>query len=201
MRYRVAMLDDPQIRVALRRRFRRSQASSREAIIVEELGLLHGETRLDLAVIRNNIHGYEIKSDRDTLRRFSEQARRFNAVVDYLTVVTGWRHSLELMRSAPDWYGILVAAPGPRGGVRFTLLRVPGRNPCLDPTAVAALLWKEEAIAVLGSLGAATGIRSKPRAEIYCRLAEVIPDPSVLTSTVCHVLRQRIVSRVAAQPS
>ena len=49
--------------------------------IVEELGLCQGVARVDLAVVNGTIHGYEIKSERDTLTRLSGQAEIYNHII------------------------------------------------------------------------------------------------------------------------
>lgn len=55
---------------------RSSHVSARHAerLVVEELGLFHGASRVDLAVVGRSLHGYEIKSDRDSLDRLEQQA-------------------------------------------------------------------------------------------------------------------------------
>src|SRR5690349_21643168 len=135
-------LDDSQIRVALRQKVFARAARARRTMVVEELGLLHGASRVDLAVVGRSLHGYEIKSDRDSLNRLEQQAADYSLVFDRVTVVAGWRHAVTMMREAPRWWGILLAEAGVRVSVRLRQLRPAGRNPSPDARAIACLLWK-----------------------------------------------------------
>ncbi len=53
----------------------------------------------------------------------------------------------------PVWWGITTVHVN--GGVSFTEVREPRRNPGLDPEILVRLLWKDEAMAALAQLGAA----------------------------------------------
>jgi hypothetical protein len=52
-------------------------------------------------------------------------------------------------------------------------LRPASLNPSPDPLAIARLLWRDEALALVEERGAAKGLRSKPRLAIYRKLVEV----------------------------
>src|SRR5438105_15140559 len=65
--------------------------------VVNKLGLIHGEVRVDVAVINGVVHGFEIKSDADTLNRLQRQAAAYERVLDLMTLVAPMRH-LELAR-------------------------------------------------------------------------------------------------------
>ena len=43
-------------------------------MILDELGICRGRVRIDLTVVNGLLHGYEIKSERDTLARLETQA-------------------------------------------------------------------------------------------------------------------------------
>jgi hypothetical protein len=49
--------------------------------MLDEFGLEHGEVRVDVAVINGELHGYEIKSERDTLERLPRQVKAYSAVL------------------------------------------------------------------------------------------------------------------------
>lgn len=165
--------DDLQIRTELKRTLVSEYSNDPDTIIIEELGLRHGYCRVDLAVVNGSLHGYEIKSDRDTLRRLVRQIDTYNRVLDFVTLVTGERHAQKCAEIAPCWWGLLVATRSRSGGVKLSKLRAPSRNPAPENLATAKLLWREEALALLEELGAADRIRSKPRKLIYARLASV----------------------------
>jgi hypothetical protein len=61
--------NDAIIRAALKRYLEGRHAQDDKVRIIEELGISHGSCRIDIAVVNGMIHGYEIKSDQDTLQR------------------------------------------------------------------------------------------------------------------------------------
>lgn len=184
------MMKDGDLRVALTHRLVRRHAHDPHTLILQELGLRHGRARVDVAVVNGSLHGYELKSDSDSLVRLSRQARIYGSVLDRVTLVVGRRHAEAAMQMIPDWWGVQMAEMGPRGGILFSSLRRAKNNPSLDPVAVAKLLWREEALELLDQLGAAKGFKSKPRAAIYARLAEVA-HPEEIRSRVRDRLRGR----------
>lgn len=169
--------------------------------MLEEFGLHHGISRVDIAVVNGRLLGYEIKSDRDTLARLPDQIRVYGAVLDKVTLVVGWRHVVAAMRLVPAWWGVSLVERGPRGGIRFSPLRVPEQNPTPDPQVLVSLLWRDEALALLEELGCAAGVRSKTKAAIYSRLMESVSDYGTLRTHVCTALKSRSNWRSAAQPA
>ncbi len=183
-------MKDCHIRAALKHKLQSRYAKDPFTLIVDELGLRHGVARVDVAVINGVIHGYELKSDCDTLNRLPSQVKVYNSVLDRITLVVGKRHLQEGTKIVPEWWGIKLVERGVRGGMRFTEIRRPRSNPFQDILAVCKLLWREEALTLLEELGEAEGVRSKPRAAIYARLAG-IGDPDLIRYRVRHQLRSR----------
>ncbi len=181
---------DADLRTALLRRLDRRYSRDPETLILQELGLRHGAARVDIAVVNGALHGYELKSNSDSLGRLAGQARVYGSVLDRVTLVAGRRHVEEAMGLVPMWWGVQVAEMGPRGGILFSSVRRARKNPSQDIVAVAKLLWREEALDLLHQVGAARGVKSKPRAAIYARLAEVA-RPEEIRSRVRHRLRNR----------
>jgi hypothetical protein len=136
-------------------------------------------SRIDIAVVNGIIHGFELKSDRDTLKRLPHQIQIYISVLDKVTLVVGWRHADEARRIVPDWWGIKIATVGRRGGFRFLDIRRARDNPSPDPLAISKLLWREEALTLLHEFGEAERVRYKARALVYARLAEVADLESI----------------------
>ena len=116
---------DHDIRAALRRTVVRRAEERPMTRVIEELGVLHGWNRIDIAILGRKLHGYEIKSDRDTLDRLPQQVASYNQVFDLVTLVVGWRHAAAAMREAPRWWGITLAESNSPGAVRLSTLRIP----------------------------------------------------------------------------
>jgi hypothetical protein len=167
------MMRDVEMRAALKQKLHVSHQGETDTLIVEELGLRHGANRVDLAVVNGMLHGYELKSDRDTLNRLPRQCKTYNAVFDRMTLVVGPRLANRAIEMVPEWWGVELAEPDTTGRVLFATHREPLENPAPDPLAIAKLLWRDEALSLLIELGCARGVLSKPRSYVYARLAEV----------------------------
>ena len=164
-------MKDSDIRAALKSELLFRYKDDRNTSIIEELGIHNGTSRIDLAVVNGVLHGYELKSDKDTLGRLSEQAIAYSTVFDLITLVVAEQHLCRAAEVAPDWWGITVARMK-YGRLFFRELKLPMRNPCADPVSVAALLWRDEALAFLEELGAAEGVRSKSKSDVYLKLVK-----------------------------
>lgn len=168
-------MNEHQIRTELRRLLDEQFSGDPETLILDELGLRHGAARIDLAVVNSTLNGYEIKSDRDTLSRLPNQVRIYNSVLDRVTLVVSTRHIENAERMVPEWWGITLVSKERRGPPPFLNIREPRDNPSPDPDSIAKLLWRDEALALLGEISIVDGFRSRRRAIIYARLAEVVP--------------------------
>ena len=194
-------MTDKVIRAALKARLARRYALDTNALVLEELGIGHGATRIDLVVINHRLHGYEIKSDHDSLRRLPDQIRAYSGVMDRVTLVVGYRHAYDALRMVPDWWGVTLAGAGKRSNsVVLSTARAARDNPKVDPYAVASLLWRDEAMAILEDMGADDGMHSKRRAEVYRRLVDS-SDPNTLRLRMRQKLLSREGWRVAEQPT
>ncbi len=159
------------IRSALMEDLKKRHAQDKKLRIIEELGVNHGTSRIDIAVVNGMMHGYEIKSDQDTLQRLPEQMNIFNAVFDKVTLVVGKSHLYNAINMVPDWWGITVAKIDLNGSVIFNLIREGENNKEQDGISIARLLWREEALKILEEAGKAIGLYSKPRDCIYEKLS------------------------------
>ena len=171
--------NDLNIRLALKEILEQRHAKDGKVRIIEELGIQHGTAIIDIAVINGTLHGYEIKSDQDTLQRLPEQMDAFNSVFDKMTLVVGKKHLYEAINMVPDWWGITVAKINPNSPVTFNLIREGELNKQLDSVSVARLLWKEEALGILEEIGEAKGFYSKTRDLIYEKLSLVFDQENL----------------------
>lgn len=189
-------LGDATLRRALLRRLSARHEADPQALIVEELGLRHGRSRVDVAVVNGRLEGFEIKSRKDSLVRLPSQVATYSLVLDRATLLCDEGHVEEAASIAPGWWGVLSAEVGPRGGVKMMTVRRPRQNPSVDPASVIKLLWRDEALAALEELGMAVGLRGAPRRELYKRLVENL-DPTTLRARVRACLRFRTAWRFA----
>lgn len=172
--------NDKIIRIALKEHLDGLHARDPKLRIVEELGIGHGAARVDVAVINGVLHGYEIKSDRDTLLRLPEQMNMYNSVFDQMTLVVGKSHLYESINLIPDWWGVIVAKfQNSNDSVVFYEIRKARKNTTGKRPAVTKLLWREEALQILEGLGEADGLRSKTRGQIYEKLTTVLDQKTL----------------------
>ncbi len=168
------------IRSAFREFLEKRHAKNKKLRIIEELGVQHGNARIDIAVVNGTMHGYEIKSDQDTLQRLPEQINVFNSVFDKITLVVGKNHLHQAIKIVPDWWGITVAKiKGDNATIVFNLIRKAEFNKGQDSVSVAKLLWREEALKILEKKGEAKGFYSKPRGLIYEKLAAALDQKNL----------------------
>lgn len=181
---------DVDIRAALKWKILRRYLDDPNTMVFDEVGLRHGAARVDLIVVNSYLHGFELKSERDTLRRLPEQARVYNSVLDRVTLIVCPRHVDAATQIVPGWWGIKLVDKGPRGGIHFSEVRRAHKNPAPNMLAVAKLLWRDEAMAVLEEYGGSKGFHSKPRSALYSRIVEIL-DSETLRAMVRQQLRCR----------
>ncbi|WP_156200516.1 sce7726 family protein [Actinotalea caeni] len=148
-----------------------------DTLFVDEMGLA-GLVRVDVAVVNGTLSGFELKSASDTLRRLPTQVEVYSQVLDHSTLVVAENHHEHACSMLPEWWGCLVATWDGET-VALEEVRPAARNPSIDPYALATLLWRDEALAILDRHDAASGVRSKPRPAMWQRLVERLELPTL----------------------
>src|SRR5437868_15105658 len=100
----------------------RRHSTEPDTLVVEELGLCQGIARVDLAVVNGNVHGYEIKSECDTLARLPGQISVYSRTLEFVTVITASAHIGNVRHRVPRWWGIWEARQR-NGRVELTVHR------------------------------------------------------------------------------
>ena len=183
------MLNDLDIRRALDAKLKRRFLGKRDVVIRHELGVDAGSRRVDIAVMNGHLAAWEIKSDKDTLKRLPEQAQSFGRVMDYLSIVTTAKYLDKSALLLPDSWGLFEAFQG-SSGIRIVCRRSPRINRSTDPFSLAQLLWREEAMEELQARNAASGLSSSSRYFVWERLASTMSKRE-LRAVVLQRLKQR----------
>jgi len=186
---------DMDIRLALHKEIIPPIAAEANSLVIDELGICQGDARIDIAVINGNLHGFEIKSKRDSLARLPAQTELYSKVFNTVTLVSSDSHIEKATKIVPKWWG-LIRASGPRENVILSVERDSQSNNEIDPYALTQLLWREEALKALENRGMDKGLRSKPRRHLWQALAVHLPLSS-LTEIVREALKSRKSWRVA----
>lgn len=158
--------------------------------VVQEMGIWAGSVRVDIAVINGELHGFELKSARDTLDRLPFQAELYSQVFDRVTLVVAEKHAEKAAKIVPDWWGVRLASGVDGKPVDLTDRRDASRNPMLQPIQIARLLWRAEAAMVLDRYALLKGFRAKPVEALAQRLAAELPI-DVLRDEVRATLKGR----------
>jgi hypothetical protein len=90
-------MQDSDIRKLLHTYLKRENKKYKDTIIVDEFDLCSGLSRIDIAVVNGVIHGYEIKSEEDTLNRLPNQIIYYNKSLEKISIATNKSH-LEKIR-------------------------------------------------------------------------------------------------------
>lgn len=165
------MLKDSDIRKVLLSELYKRHLEEKDVKIVNELGIIHGRSRIDVAVINGLIHGYEIKSESDTLLRLPGQIKDYNKVFDRMTIVVQQNYLDQVRTLIPKWWGIILVTRK-KNEIRLRELRKGRVNKEVDAFALSHLLWRSEALDLLKNQGLQKGYLSKPREVIYEKICE-----------------------------
>jgi len=178
-------MNDLEIRQNFHRKRLRRQHAQEDTLVIDELGLNHGKCRADIAVVNSHFIGYEIKSNKDSLRRLKDQVESYNSVFDKISVIVGDRYINSIQSHIPAWWGVIVSLKGPKGAVNFGTIRKAQTNKKVAPISIARLLWRNEAEEILRQKNLPPRILRQPRAILYdylvdefniCELRKVVRD-------------------------
>ncbi|MEJ2147816.1 MAG: sce7726 family protein [Acidobacteriota bacterium] len=151
---------DADIRDALRSYLSVQYENEPDTVIFEELGICRGRVRIDVAAVNGLLHGYEIKSDRDTLRRLSDQVDFYSRVLDRATLVAGRSHLSKAAELVPDWWEVLLVTSDDCR-LSFKAVREGRLNPSRDARSLVEFMWLGDAMNLLEGRGLARGARGK----------------------------------------
>lgn len=183
------MASEAIVRDALRERLLAAISGARDT--VDEFWVPRSHERADLAVIGRYMDGFEIKTERDTLRRLPRQVDAYGRLFDRCSVVIAEKHCRDADAIVPAWWGITTVHVN--GSVSFTEVREPQRNPAVDPETLVRLLWKDEVVSALVNLGVPSH-ESASRGALWRALLE-----AVSLGQLRAVVRRALLDRDPAQ--
>jgi hypothetical protein len=175
------------MRAALKRHLAETLAPG--VALVDELGIKHGKYRVDVCAIDTLLHGYEIKSDQDTLARLPAQAKHFSLVFQRMTLVIGPRLLGAALAGVPPWWGLMLVTVDESGETVLSTLREAAPNPKPNYRWVVRLLWRDELTACLKAAGVRGYSKLKYWEVANQMLATFTSDE--LTALVTRALRDR----------
>jgi hypothetical protein len=166
---------ESQIRDSLHSKLKKEYNNDPDTIILDEFNVCQGEARIDIALINGAMHGFEIKSDHDTLKRLLKQIDVYNRIFDTVTIVTGTTHYNDVIDLVPSWWGVKLAQITDSGETDIKDIRDPQINNCIDPFSLAQFLWRSELLKLLEIYGIDHEVKKMPKFKIWAFVAENIP--------------------------
>lgn len=163
-----------EIRRILARDLRQAHRTEAGTIAVSELPIYYGDARADVCVVNGELVGYEIKSPRDSVARLERQTTYYCKVFDRIHYVVAEKHLRQTTAKVPEFAGISVITTLDAKPL-IQSLRPAALNTGVSPEILATLLWREEALSVCEKFSLASGVKSKPRRDIWARLADKLP--------------------------
>lgn len=120
--------------------------------IFEELVI--GKSRADAIMVKEDeILGFEIKSDKDSLVRLKTQVKNYERFCDKCYIVTGIHYIDKIEEAVPEHWGIYDIIKDEEGNLHMEMFREAARNPKERPTTKLKnqmnLLWRMELIKIV----------------------------------------------------
>lgn len=135
------LLNDADVRELLMGELHLHYKNDPNTRIINELGINNGRSRVDIAVVNGIIHGYEIKSDLDTLDRLPRQMSYYNKLFERMTIVSSRKYYEQIRELVPIWWGIKIISAD---RTRLIEKRKGRKKGYQDIDTLLSLLWKKE---------------------------------------------------------
>ena len=161
-----------------------------DTIVINELDVCAGASRVDIAVINGKIHGYEIKSKQDNLERLPSQIESYNSIFDTMTIVTYKSHLNKIKTIVPRWWGIKYI-DDKNGNIILKNVRKAKENSNIIIQNVAMLLWKDEMIDLLSNFSDVNAsFRDRTRYDLSYMIQQYV-DSNTVKNYVRNTLKSR----------
>ena len=139
------------------------------------------------AIIGGEVHGFEVKSEADSLARLTHavpsQITTYSMVCDRVTLVAAPKHVARALAIIPTWWGVLRVTP-----VGLVCERISERNPGDACVRLARLLWTNEARPLARQHGVARA-GSLLRGDMTRALA-TLPEPALRAAVGAAIPRR-----------
>lgn len=171
---------DRDIREILHRDFyQRKDFIKTSTVVVDEMDICAGRSRIDIAVINGKMHGYEIKSKQDNLERLPRQVEDYNKIFDTMTLVVFENHLDKVYELIPSWWTIK-SVKEKKSKIVITTIRKGKINKNIDVDSLILLLWRDEMInALMTYTDIRKGYKSKTRQQLGALLTANISHDQI----------------------
>lgn len=177
--------DEYVYRAAVTKKILMGKHSLRTASMLNEFRA--GSCKADLVILNGTASVYEIKSERDSLARLSNQIENYKAVFATVNVIVGERHVESVRRVVSDDVGILCLSDR----YRITVVQdAEDRPERICPRTVFASLRSSEAVNILKALG--VDVPAVPNTRLHGVMRELFTqlEPSSLHGEFVQTLKK-----------
>lgn len=181
------LLNDFGVRFLLLEELKIEYSNREDTRIINELGLDFGASRVDVAVVNNILHGYEIKSDLDNLNRLPRQIEYYNRAFERMTIVVSQTHLQKVKEMVPRWWGIKTISKDKR---RLINVRKGRRVSYQDSELLLRLLWKKELNGFVDELNLPKVYKKYRQSQLLSIIGETA-DLVTIRSYVYKILKER----------
>ncbi len=189
-------LKDRDLRISLHQEIKDHFSYDKTTQIIDELQICNGVARVDIAAINGALHGYEIKSESDTLIRLPNQTEQYNKVFDYVYFVCSENQIDKAYRIIPEWWGIYLAA-NVNGNAKLSLIKDAEKNEKKDSFSLLQFLNKEELICfgLKYDLGTPSALKKLQKYRLWQILAAKVDNSEILMDELSDFLRFSLKTR------
>lgn len=136
-----------EIRQEFRKTLIQIQIRELNILAIDELEICNGQCRADFALVGPTaLAGFEIKSDRDTLKRLARQVDFYARIFQRITLIVAEIHLQQVLEQAPQWCGITAVRHSRLNTIQFLPYRSSIVNRNVQAQELASLLWRDEII-------------------------------------------------------
>jgi hypothetical protein len=183
------IMNDRIVREAFHYRVLRKAHKCTNTFVVDELSIKNGLVRADIAVLNGKLIGYEIKTEKDTLERLTNQVLAYNEVFDKAFIVLSEKHLSKALQIVPDWWGVYLIE-GHVDKLHFRCFRKAQINKFKSALSIAQFLWKSEATEVFQNTFNKTISASRNKQYLYREIA-MAHNPTDLGRITLNYLKNR----------
>lgn len=191
-------MNDSKIRKAIKEIEFKTHFTEEDTKVIDEMGLNQGSSIIDIAVINGKMVGYEIKSDRDTLKRLDGQISEYNKVFDFINIVTSKKYAPVIKNHVPDWWGI-IEVQEKNHAIKIFQRRKAKLNKNVSAYSLLQLLWKEELSDMIDRYAVNKALKNKSKKIIWTYLSDLL-DINLIKNDVRNYLKSRTTWKAHQQP-
>lgn len=189
-------LKDIDVRICLHQEIKDHFSYDNTTHIVDELQICNGVARVDVAAINGALHGYEIKSESDTLIRLPNQIEQYNKVFDRLYFVCAENQIDKAYNMIPQWWGVYLVT-NVDGQAQLSIVRDSKENENLDSFSLLQFLNKDELICfgLKYDLGSPSSLKRLQKYRLWQILATKVDTNEIEIKELSDFLRLSLKTR------